>query len=147
MRIENNKDHIYIEFMCYAKDSLNCPSNLIDKKNSVEIYYNFNDDDGWGSVGGEYFFTKDIKAFSEGFSKILYGSEESFKHTAPFPFKGVTTPFATFSVNREGDEVIVSLEMYDGLCEYITVTEKMDLLKFEKITEEFQEAAKKFPIK
>ena len=147
MKIENNKDHINITFLCYAKDSLDCPSNLVDKENCVEIYYNFNDWDGWGSVTGEYFLTRDIKALAEGFSKILYGTEASLKHVGPFPFKGVTDPFYTFQVNRQEDEVTVSLEIHDSLCDYVTVTETMDLSKFEEITKEFKEAARKYPVK
>ena len=148
MRIENQKDWIEIEFKQYAKENEYMIQDLIDEENCVGIAFDFNIENvGWGCVGDEFFYTKDIKALAEGFLKVLFGASDSFAYSAGFPYEClIPTPFYKFDVNRKDERIIFILTIYDCLSDYVTVAEEMSLSKFEDITNEFKEAVKKFPI-
>lgn len=146
MRIANQKHWIKIEFLHFAKDSCHVAPPLIDEDNCVEIGFSYNIDDDWGCVGDEFFFTKDIKALADGFSGVLLGECDSFTHSGGYPYKSLTPdPFYTFCLDRDGDRIVVSLKIHDRLIDYISVTESMDVSRFEHIVNELKAAAKTFP--
>ena len=149
MRIENEKDWIDIEFKQYAKENEFVIQGLVDEENCVEIDFDFNiENDGWGCVGDEFFYTKDIKAIATGFSRIVYGINQCFEYSGHYPYKSlIPDPFYKFNIVQNEKMIVFSLTIHDRLSDYITVTETMELSKFEQITNEFIEAAKKFPIK
>ena len=144
MRITNQNDWIEIEFRQYAKENEYMIQGLIDKDNCVEIDFNFHiENDGWGCVGDEFFYTQDIKALAEGFMKVLFGKRNLFTYSAGYPYKNSTPdPFYTFSLSRDNTQVVVTLRIHDRLSDYISVTENMELSKFERITDELKQAAK-----
>ena len=148
MRIQNQKDWIDIEFARYAKDAECVIQGLFDVENCVEIDFNFNiENDGWGCVGYEYFYTKDIKALAEGFSRILFGICETFTYSAGYPYESLTPdPFYIFNIIRDENQISFSLKIHDRLCDYISVTETMELSKFENIVAEVKEASRMFPV-
>lgn len=149
LKIENKKDWIEIEFLQYAKENEYMIQGLIDEKNCVEIVFNFNiENDGWGCVGDEFFYTKDIKEIAEGFIKVLLGICDSFNYSAGYPYECLTPPpFYTFDIKRKQENVTFVLTIHDRLSDYISVTEKMPISKFEHITNEFKIAAKQFSVK
>lgn len=148
MRIANQENWIDIEFERYAKDNIEMLDGLIDKDNCVEIGFDFDiKNHGWGCVGYEYFYTKDIKELAIGFSKILIGNVKRFAYSGAYPYVSLTPdPFYTFIITRKDKKIVFSLKIHDRLADYITVTEIMELSKFEKITNELMEATEKFPV-
>ena len=149
MRIQNEKDWIEIEFKQYANENEFVIQGLIDEENCVEIDFDFNiENDGWGCVGDEFFYTKDIKAIATGFSKIVFGINQSFEYSGRYPYKSLTPdPFYKFNIVRNENDILFTLIIHDRLSDYITVTEIMGLSKFEEITSEFIDATKRFPVK
>ena len=149
MKIENSPSWIEIEFICYAEDDIIRSSNLFEEKNCVKIDFNFNVADvGWGFVWDEYFTTADIYALSNGFQKVLSNTLVDFSYSGNYPYESLTpNPFYTFFIKRRNDNVEFKLKIHDRLEDYISVTQVMSVSCFEKIADEFLEAAKKFPIK
>ncbi len=148
MRIENQKEWIEIVFLQYAKENKFMTQGLIDEDNCVEILISFDlGDEGWGCAGDEFFYTRDIKALAEGFSRVFFGACNSFTYSAGYPYRGPSSePFYTFYLNREHDQILVSLTIHDCLSEYITVTETMGLSRLESIVRELKITARNFPI-
>lgn len=148
MRIENNNNWIEIEFICYVIESVCHVADIFDESNSVEIDFNFDVEDvGWGCVGDEYFHTKDIKALSEGFLKILYNETSEFVYSGDYTYKQLSNnPFYIFSLKRINEEINFELKIHDRLDDYITVLEVMSVARFKEIVDEFLVASKKFPV-
>ena len=148
MRIQNEKDWITIEFSQYANENEFVIQGLIDEENCVEIIFDYNIENiGWGCVGDEFFYTKDIKEIATGFSRIVGGANLYFEYSGCRPYKSLTPdPFYKFRIVRNENIIVFTLIIHDGVSDYITVTETMELSKFEEITNEFKDAAKRFPI-
>lgn len=136
---------ISFEFISYA----NFSQNLFDAENSVEILFSYDVEEvGWGVGSSEYFFTYDISTLSDGCEDILFSRKSSFEFTGNFPYKinCDLDYYYKFVIKKLNDNYSVMLEIYDGLCEYISVTEIMDDIKYKKICDELREAKIKFPV-
>ena len=148
MRIQNEKDWIDIAFRQYANENEFVVQGLIDEENCVEIFLDYNIENiGWGCVGDEFFYTKDIKAIATGFSRIVFGVNLYFEYSGCYPYKSLTPdPFYKFRIVRNENDIVFTLIIHDRISDYITVTETMELSKFEEITNEFKDASKRFPV-
>lgn len=148
MRIENGDDWINIEFDCYANEYGFIPANLKDVQNSVSIEFDFYVQGvGWGEVEGEHFFTKDILALFKGFASVRSKENIRFSYSGEFSCgSSYDQPFYVFLVDRQGDVITFTLKIHDCLMDYIQVTERMTLSRFEEIVDEFHNAAKHFPV-
>lgn len=146
MILKNKNDQVEIKFLHYAKDGA-YSDNLKDVDNCVEIVLAFDAEEWeWGVVTDEYFFTSDIKALAENFDNIYNGFCNQFNYSADFPYENSQGKFYTITVTRCKNEFDVKLCIFDGLCDYIEISEKMNLLQFGKIVVEFKSAAEKFPV-
>ena len=150
MRISNEHGFIRVELLDYAFNEPDYVCNLFDIRNSVEIHLGYNIDElGWGSVGSVYFLTKDIQSLSVLFSNLLFGrqNEMCYKGDWPYPMRDDRLEyFYQITVTREQDMFTFSMRIHDLLCDYITVTEYMNIDRFEEIQKEFKDAARKFPV-
>ena len=149
MRFENSQGWIEIEFENYAEDSEFWRSGLVDERNSVELGFNFSlEEIGWGCVGEEYFLTTDIKELATGAAKVLFSSIKEFSYSVAFPY-GVLldTEFCKFRFSRCENGIEVNLRIWDGLCEYIEITQIFDDQGFEAIVQDLKEATKRFHVR
>ena len=147
MIIKHGEDYISIEFDCYADEDVMIFRDLKDIKNSVSIEYTcYVRGTGWGVVGGEHFFTKDILTLFEGFSYVLSNENTHFSHSGEFSHPSSDEPFYTFLVERQDDTITFTLKIHDCLEDYIQVAESMTVPHFKEIVDEFENAAKRFPV-
>ena len=148
MKITNGGDWISIVFDCYAGEAVFVADNLRDIRNSVSVDYNFYlQGTGWGAVEGQYFTTQDILALSQGLASVHSAENASFVYSGEFPFRSSQgEPFYTFLANRRDDEVVLTLRIHDCLLDNIQITERMTLSRFQEIVDEFEDAAKRFPV-
>lgn len=148
MRVQDEHGWIEIEFLCRARDAESYSSDLLDVKNCIEIALDFDMDDvGWGSVGFEYFYAQDIAALTVGLQSVLAQTQGVFSYTGQSPHKNfIPDLFYVFTVERQGDEITVFLKIHDCIIDYISAKEKMLLVRFAEIAQEFAEAAEKFPV-
>ena len=148
MRIEREDGWIDLTFYDYAEDAGCWRGNLIDAHNSVELGYSFSMiDTGWGVVGSEYFKTTDIAALSKGISEIQYSKRDRFFYAVLFPYKASTSELCKFEFCRSTNGITLSLCIWDGLCEYLEISQTFDEIAFAKIANEIRCAAKKFPVR
>ena len=148
MKIENGENYINIEFCCYANEDLFIPANLKDIQNSVSIDFDFYVQEvGWGEAGGQHFFTKDILALFKGFASVYSKENIRFSYSGEFSCgSSYDEPFYAFLVDRQDDIITFTLKIHDCLIEYIQVTERMTVSRFEEIVNEFEKAVKRFPV-
>ena len=122
---------------------------LFDAHNSVEIGFNFSIEGiGWGSVGDEYVQTSDIAKLAEGAASVLNSKADSFSHLVLFPYKCIgISEFCKFDFARNESGIAVHLHIWDGLCEYIELTQILTETGFSEIVDELRNAANRFPVR
>ena len=148
MRLENEQGWIEIEFDHYAEEGCYMRDGLFDAHNSVEIGFNFLIEGiGWGSVGDEYVQTSDIAKLAEGAASVLNSKADSFSHLVLFPYKCIgISEFCRFDFARNESGIAVHLHIWDGLCEYIELTQILTETGFSEIVDELRNAANRFPV-
>lgn len=149
MRLENEAGWIEIDFVCYATDAPCIAANLSDAKNYVETELDFCITGiGNGSDGYQYFHTQDIKAVAEGFEKVFSNEIKAFTYRGNNPHSSLSTDpmFAVF-LKRDQDTVEVKLQILDIIEGAVYLTKTMCLSEFEKLTREFADTAKRFPVR
>ena len=149
MRHENEQGWIEIEFDHYAEEGCYMRDGLFDVHNSVELGFIFSIEGiGWGSVGDEYVQTTDIARLAEGAEKILHSKTDHFTHSALFPYKCIgISEFCRFDFARNESGIAVHLHIWDGLCEYIELTQILTETGFSEIADELRNAANRFPVR
>ena len=149
MRLENEQGWIEIEFDHYAEEGCYMRDGLFDTHNSVEIGFNFSIEGiGWGRVGDEYVQTSDIAKLSEGAASVLNSKADSFSHLVLFPYKCIgISEFCKFDFARNESGIAVHLHIWDGLCEYIELTQILTETGFSEIVDELRNAANRFPVR
>ena len=149
MRLENEQGWIEIEFDHYAEEGCYMRDGLFDVHNSVELGFNFSIEGiGWGSVGDEYLQTTDIARLAEGAENILHSKTDHFTHSALFPYKCIgISEFCRFDFARNESGIAVHLHIWDGLCEYIELTQILTETDFSEIVDELRNAANRFPVR
>ena len=149
MRLENEQGWIEIEFDHYAEEGCYMRDGLFDAHNSVEVGFNFSIEGiGWGSVGDEYVQTSDIAKLAEGAASVLNSKADSFSHLVLFPYKCIgISEFCRFDFARNESGIAVHLHIWDGLFEYIELTQILDETSFADIADEFRSAANRFPVR
>ena len=122
---------------------------LFDAHNSVELGFNFSIEGiGWGSVGDEYLQTSDIAKLAEGAASVLNSKADSFSHLVLFPYKCIgISEFCRFDFARNESGIAVHLHIWDGLCEYIELTQILTETGFSEIVDELRNAANRFPVR
>ena len=149
MRLENEQGWIEIEFDHYAEEGCYMRDGLFDAHNSVELGFNFSIEGiGWGSVGDEYVQTTDIAKLAEGAASVLNSKADSFSHLVLFPYKCIgISEFCKFDFARNESGIAVHLHIWDGLFEYIELTQILDETSFADIANELRNAANRFPVR
>ena len=149
MRLENEQGWIEIEFDHYAEEGCYMRDGLFDVHNSVELGFNFSIEGiGWGSVGDEYVQTTDIAKLAEGATITLHSKTDHFTHSALFPYKCIgISEFCRFDFARNESGIAVHLHIWDGLCEYIELTQILTETGFSEIVDELRNAANRFPVR
>ena len=149
MRLENEQGWIEIEFDHYAEEGCYMRDGLFDAHNSVELGFNFSIEGiGWGSVGDEYVQTSDIAKLAEGATIILHSKTDHFTHSALFPYKCIgISEFCRFDFARNESGIAVHLHIWDGLYEYIELTQILTETGFSEIVDELRNAANRFPVR
>lgn len=149
MRLENEQGWIEIEFDHYAEEGGYMRDGLFDAHNSVEIGFNFSIEGiGWGSVGDEYVQTSDIAKLAKGAASVLNSKADSFSHLVLFPYKCIgISEFCRFDFARNESGIAVHLHIWDGLCEYIELTQILTETGFSEIVDELRNAANRFPVR
>lgn len=150
MRFTSEQGWIEITFDHYAEDAGCWRGGLFDEKNSVELGFDFSlKEVGWGCVGDEYFLTTDIKAIEKGACDILSYVTDMFSYSVSFPYPVLLDDkeFCAFSFSRNDEDIKVDLRIWDGLCEYIKITQVLDKNAFLAVAEELTQAASKFPVR
>ena len=149
MRLENEQGWIEIEFDHYAEEGCYMRDGLFDAHNSVEIGFNFSIEGiGWGSVGDEYVQTSDIAKLAEGATITLHSKTDHFTHSVLFPYKCIgESEFCRFDFSRNEMGITVHLHIWDGLCEYIELTQILTETGFSEIVDELRNAANRFPVR
>ena len=149
MRLENEQGWIEIEFDHYAEEGCYMRDGLFDVHNSVELGFNFSIEGiGWGSVGDEYVQTSDIAKLAEGATIILHSKTDHFTHSVLFPYKCIgESEFCRFDFSRNEMGITVHLHIWDGLCEYIELTQILTETGFSEIVDELRNAANRFPVR
>jgi len=149
MRIENEQGFVCIELDCYMEDGHDYSDCVLDPDNAVSIKFYFDTKNfGWGSVGYEYFTTFDIAKIADGFDELAGGAIDEFSYSGAFPYQNKdANDFYYITVKKTPTGVCFTLKIYDGLMEYITLTENMSYEKFVSIKDEFIEGKKRFPIR
>ena len=122
---------------------------LFDAHNSVELGFNFSIEGiGWGSVGDEYVQTSDIAKLAEGATITLHSKTDHFTHSVLFPYKCIgESEFCRFDFSRNEMGITVHLHIWDGLCEYIELTQILTETGFSEIVDELRNAANRFPVR
>ena len=149
MRLENEQGWIEIEFDHYAEEGCYMRDGLFDVHNSVELGFNFSIEGiGWGSVGDEYVQTTDIAKLAEGSVSVLNSKVDSFSYSVLFPHKCIgSSEFCRFDFSRNEMGITVHLHIWDGLCEYIELTQLLTETGFSEIVDELRNAANRFPVR
>ena len=149
MRLENEQGWIEIEFDHYAEEGCYMRDGLFDAHNSVELGFNFSIEGiGWGSVGDEYVQTSDIAKLAEGATITLHSKTDHFTHSVLFPYKCIgESEFCRFDFARNESGIAVHLHIWDGLCEYIELTQILTETSFADIADELRSAANRFPVR
>ena len=149
MRLENEQGWIEIEFDHYAEEGCYMRDGLFDVHNSVELGFNFSIEGiGWGSVGAEYVQTTDIAKLAEGAASVLNSKADSFSHWVSCPYKCIgISEFCRFDFARNESGIAVHLHIWDGLCEYIELTQILTETGFSEIVDELRNAANRFPVR
>ena len=122
---------------------------LFDAHNSVELGFNFSIEGiGWGSVGDEYVQTSDIAKLAEGATITLHSKTDHFTHSVLFPYKCIgESEFCRSDFSRNEMGITVHLHIWDGLCEYIELTQILTETSFADIADELRSAANRFPVR
>ena len=149
MRLENEQGWIEIEFDHYAEEGCYMRDGLFDVHNSVELGFNFSIEGiGWGSVGDEYVQTSDIAKLAEGAASVLNSKADGFYHSVLFPYECIgESEFCRFDFSRNESGIAVHLRIWDGLCEYIELTQILTETGFSEIVDELRNAANRFPVR
>ena len=149
MILESEQGWVKIEFDHYAEEGCYMRDGLFDAHNSVEIGFNFSIEGiGWGSVGDEYVQTSDIAKLAEGAASVLNSKADSFSHLVLFPYKCIgISEFCKFDFARNESGIAVHLHIWDGLCEYIELTQILTETGFSEIVDELRNAANRFPVR
>ena len=150
MRFTSEQGWIEITFDHYATDAEAWSSGLYDEKNSVELGFDFSlEEIGWGCVGFEYVLTTDIKAIEKGARDILNSFTDEFSYSVSFPYPVLLDDkeFCVFRFSRNDEDIKVDLRIWDGLCEYIKITQVLNKDAFSAVAEELIQAALKFPVR
>ena len=149
MILESEQGWVKIEFDHYAEEGCYMRDGLFDTHNSVEIGFNFSIEGiGWGSVGDEYVQTSDIAKLAEGAASVLNSKADSFSHLVLFPYKCIgISEFCRFDFARNESGIAVHLHIWDGLCEYIELTQILTETGFSEIVDELRNAANRFPVR
>lgn len=148
MILESEQGWVKIEFDHYAEEGCYMRDGLFDVHNSVELGFNFSIEGiGWGSVGDEYVQTSDIAKLAEGAASVLNSKADSFSHLVLFPYKCIgISEFCRFDFARNESGIAVHLHIWDGLCEYIELTQILTETGFSEIVDELRNAANRFPV-
>ena len=149
MILESEQGWVKIEFDHYAEERCYMRDGLFDVHNSVELGFNFSIEGiGWGSVGDEYVQTSDIAKLAEGAASVLNSKADSFSHLVLFPYKCIgISEFCKFDFARNESGIAVHLHIWDGLCEYIELTQLLTETGFSEIVDELRNAANRFPVR
>ena len=149
MRLENEQGWIEIEFDHYAEEGCYMRDGLFDAHNSLELGFNFSVEGiGWGSVGDEYVQTTDIAKLAEGSVSVLNSKVDSFSYSVLFPYNCIgESEFCRFDFSRNECGIAVHLRIWDGLFEYIELTQILDETSFADIADELRSAANRFPVR
>ena len=149
MILESEQGWVKIEFDHYAEEGCYMRDGLFDAHNSVELGFNFSIEGiGWGSVGDEYVQTSDIAKLAEGATIILHSKTDHFTHSVLFPYKCIgESEFCRFDFSRNEMGITVHLRIWDGLCEYIELTQILTETDFSEIVDELRNAANRFPVR
>ena len=149
MRLENEQGWLEIEFDHYAEEGCYMRDGLFDAHNSVELGFNFSIEGiGWGSVGDEYVQMSDIAKLAEGATITLHSKTDHFTHSVLFPYKCIgESEFCRFDFSRNEMGITVHLHIWDGLCEYIELTQILTETSFADIADELRSAANRFPVR
>ena len=149
MILESEQGWVKIEFDHYAEEGCYMRDGLFDVHNSVELGFNFSIEGiGWGSVGDEYVQTTDIAKLAEGAASVLNSKADSFSHLVSFPYKCIgISEFCRFDFARNESGIAVHLHIWDGLCEYIELTQILTETGFSEIVDELRNAANRLPVR
>ena len=149
MILESEQGWVKIEFDHYAEEGCYMRDGLFDAHNSVELGFNFSIEGiGWGSVGDEYVQTSDIAKLAEGATIILHSKTDHFTRSVLFPYKCIgESEFCRFDFSRNEMGITVHLHIWDGLCEYIELTQILTETSFADIADELRSAANRFPVR
>ena len=149
MILESEQGWVKIEFDHYAEEGCYMRDGLFDVHNSVELGFNFSIEGiGWGSVGDEYVQTTDIAKLAEGSVSVLNSKVDSFSYSVLFPYNCIgESEFCRFDFSRNECGIAVHLRIWDGLFEYIELTQILDETSFADIADEFRSAANRFPVR
>lgn len=103
---------------------------------------------GWGCVGDEYVQTADIEKIADGAARVLHSKADHFSHSVLFPYECIgESEFCRFDFSRNESGIAVHLHIWDGLYEYIELTQIMTETSFADIADELRSAANRFPVR
>ena len=148
MRFECDQGYVEVRFENYAGDAGCYCGNLPNERNCVELCLNFSlKRIGWGCVRDEYMMTSDIAALANGAAQICLAKADSFSHATMFLYEVLLKDrtFSRFRFCRRAEGIEVALRIWDGLCDYIEITQQLDETAFGELADELAAASRQFP--
>ena len=146
MRIENEQYNIQIDFIGRAKDGLNVWDGSRDDANSIEIFLGFSVADGFGTCEGMCIPMEDIVELYDGLSSVMEKTQNSFACSKRFPGDDREAEFFTVSSERIGEEISFTLRIFEGLWDYVELTEMMSGRKLSDIVLELKAVIDQYPV-
>ncbi len=110
----------------------------------LELYYNFDNPDGWGSVGDEFIHCKDVAEWLQGMENVELGKTEHFEKC--FYQGNAKQYFLKLSLEIVGDQFRLQLSISDGLTdEYIDIDQQFSKEEWKPYSDEFRMWNEVFP--
>ena len=113
----------------------------------LELYYNYDRPNGWGSVGDEFIHWKDITEWLHGMENVEQGKTDHFEKT--FYQGDAKQYFLKLSIESVDDKLRLQLSICDGLSidydDYINIDQLFSKEEWKTYSDEFKTWHEVFP--
>ena len=110
----------------------------------LELYYNFDKPDGWGSVGDHFIYWNDIAEWLQGMEDVEQGKTGHFEKT--FYQGNAKHYFLKLALESVDDKLRLQLSISDGLTEeYIDIDKTFSKEEWKPYSDEFRTWNEVFP--
>ncbi len=114
----------------------------------LELYYNYDSPAGWGSVGDEFIFWKDITEWLQGMANVEQGKTERFEKIFYYP-NNTENYFLKLILETVDDMLRLQLSICDGLScdcdDYINIDQLFSKEEWKTYSDEFRTWNEIFP--